>query len=37
MEEMMYSKKKWLQWEIKYGQILLSGENNISARDIFKD
>jgi hypothetical protein len=24
-------------WEIKYGQILLSGENNISARDIFKD
>jgi hypothetical protein len=24
-------------WEIKYGQILLSGENNLSARDIFKD
>ena len=24
-------------WEIKYRQILLSGENNISARDLFKD
>jgi hypothetical protein len=33
----MYIKKKIASWEIKYGQLLLSGENNISARDIFKD
>jgi hypothetical protein len=33
----MYIKKRMASWEIKYGQILLSGENNISARDIFKD
>jgi hypothetical protein len=37
MEDKMYRKKKMASWEIKYGQILLSGENNLSARDIFKD
>jgi len=33
----MYIKKKLASWEIKYGQILLSGENNELARNIFKD
>ena len=32
----MYIKKTMASWEINYGQILLSGENNVLARDIFK-
>ena len=33
----MYIKKKIVSWEVKYGQIMFSGEDNIKARDIFKD
>ena len=33
----MYIKKTMASWEINYGQILLSGENNVLARDIFKE
>jgi hypothetical protein len=34
---MDYIQKKIAPWEIKYGQIMFSGENNLKARDIFKE
>lgn len=33
---MKYIKKKVASWEVKYGQIGISGQNNVIARDLFK-
>ena len=33
----MFLMKRMASWEVKYGQIGLSGENNITTRSIFKD
>jgi hypothetical protein len=33
----MYIEKKIASWEVQYGQILFSGQNNVIAREMFKD
>src|SRR5258705_5450576 len=34
---MSYINKKIASWEVKYGQISISGKDNVIARDIFKN
>jgi hypothetical protein len=34
---MTFITKKIVSWEVKYGQIAISGKDNIIARDVFKD